>query len=111
MPVGIASGSLGRIGLGIYPLLLAILHNQGTSTLTTYLAGQLSSISTIGCMAIETSSRQGSFCHDSRFIKGMDIALIDADVATHFVAGSDTAIGQTVIIQPIRTHHHLEILI
>ena len=62
-------------------------------------------------MAIETSARQGGFCHDSRFIKGMDIALIDADVATHFVAGSDTAIGQTVIIQPIRTHHHLEILI
>ena len=65
----------------------------------------------VGRVAIETAARQDVLRQYGRLFEAMDVALIDADVAAHLVAGLDTAIGQTIVAEGIAAHHHREVLV
>ena len=111
MPVAIRACRLGKISLRLYPLLLAVFLDHRSPTLTTHLQGNTVGIRPIGCMAVETSSRYHRLRQDSILIEGMYIALIDADVATHFIAGFDTPIGEPPLVETVFADKDIKVVI
>ena len=112
MPVGIGACCLRRVGLGVEPSLPSVgqLH-QRASTLTAYLQRQLARVSTIRSMAVEATAWYCGFPHDSIFVKRMDVALVDANVAPHLVAWSYATVGDSVFVHRIGAYIDYKVLV
>lgn len=111
MPVGIAASGLGAVGLGVEPLLVAVFLNQRASALAADLQRQLAGIGVVGGMTVEATSRHSGLLQDGGLVEGMQVALIDTDVAANLIAGRNAAVGQSVVVESVRTDKNGEIAV
>ena len=111
MPVAIRTCRSGDVGLRLYPRLMTVFLNHRTATLTTHLQSDTIGIRAVGRMAVETTAWHHGLRQDSVFIKGMDIPLVDADIASHLIARLDTAIGQSPVVEALAADENRKVLV
>ena len=99
MPVGIAASSLGRIGTGVQPLLVAILLHQGATTFATELHGKRRRIGLVSCMTVDAMAVNSTHLQNGSLVETVQITLIDTDVsATHLITRWNSTISQAIIL-------------
>ena len=111
MPVAIRTSRPCDIGLRLYPLLLTVLLDHRASTFSSHLQGDTVGVRAVGCMAVKATAWYDGLCQNSIFIEGVDVSLIDADVAPHLIAGLDATIGQAPVVESVFAHEDRKVLI
>ena len=111
MPIAVGSGSFRGVRLRLHPRLTTVFLYQRTASLTTHLHRDTVGVCAVGGMAVEATARHDGLRQDGIFLEGVQVALVDADVAAHLIAGLDTAIGQSPLVEPVLTDEDVKVLI
>ena len=99
VPVAVGACGAGGVGLGLHPRLPAVLLYHRTTAFAAYLHRNAVGIGAVGRVAVEAAARHGGLGQDGVLAEGVDVALVDADVAAHLVAGLDAAVGQPPVVE------------
>ena len=78
---------------------------------TTHMEGKLIGIGSVCRMTVEAGTRRCRILKDCRFLEITQVALIDAQLAIHFITWSYTTISQAPVIKSIWTDMDIEVLI
>ena len=111
MPVTIGAGSFCGVRLRLHPRLTTVFLYQRATSLTTHLHRDTVGVRAVGSMTVETTARHDGLRQDGIFLEGVQFALIDADIASHLIAGLDTTIGQSPLIEPVLTDKDVKVFI
>ena len=111
MPVAVRACRLRGIGLCLYPRLLAVFLDHRAPAFASHLQGDTVGVCAVGRMAVEATTGYNALRQEGILIEGVDISLIDADVASHLIAGLDTTIGQPPVVEAVFAHKDSEVLI
>ena len=111
MPIAIRAGSLRGVRLCLHPSLTTVFLYQRAASLTTHLHRDTVGVRAVGCMAVEATAWHDRLRQDGIFLEGVQVALVDADVAAHLIAWLDAAIGQSPLVEPVLTDEDVKVLI
>ena len=78
---------------------------------TTHMEGKLIGIGSVCRMTVETGTRRCGILKDCRFLKVTQVALIDAQLAIHFIAWSYATVSKSPVLQFVWADMDIEVLI
>ena len=111
MPVGIDHRTTQLVVAGLQPLALALDLEHRGAMIATDVEDELLRIRLMGTMTVDAHAWHLGVLDDGKLVEVREVALVEAHLTEHLVAWGDTAIGQSPLVEGIRTDAYLKVLI
>ena len=111
MPIGIDHRATQLVIAGFQPFSLSVYLEHGGTMVATHMKDKLRGVGLMGRMAVDTHAWHLSILYDRILIEGREVALIEAHLTECLIAWSNTAVGQSPLIEGIRTDADRKVLV